>query len=259
MTVDDIPDLVLERYRLNELPAVDAARVAAELGRRQELRERLAALEQSDDELREQIESLQPRLVAQAASGHRHARARRRAVIWAIPAMAVMAGVVLALVVRTEAPVRPIASDDRVKGTRGPVLALYRRTADGSERLADGASARAGDLIRLGYHAAGRRYGMIVSIDGGGTVTMHLPVAGDHAVALEDGATVLLSQAYELDEAPRWERFYFVAGDAAFEIAPVVQAAREAARTRAGVPAAGLALPRGLEQITFTLQKESRP
>ena len=256
MTADYIPDIILERYRLNELPLANAAGIAEQLGQDARLRGRLAALEQSDEALREQIERIEPRLVAQPPPG------RRLAVVWAIPAVIVLVSVAIALVARTDAPVVPSPSGDRVKGSGGrgrPALALYRRTADGSERLADGAVAHTGDLIRVGYRAGGRAYGTIVSIDGSGSVTMHLPPAGNRAAALKGDATVLLDQAYELDAAPRWERFYFIAGDTPFDVAPVVQAARDAARTHTRVPAAGLALPRGLEQSSFTLQKESTP
>jgi hypothetical protein len=264
---DHIPDLLLERYRLNELPPADAAGVAEQLGRDARLRERLAALEQSDDMLREHIVRMEPRLIAQRPPDRRGAL---WTTAWAIPAVVVIASVTVAVVARRPAPVTLVtpvtpftgpASDDRVKGasSSAPGLALYRRTAGGSERLADGAVAHTGDLIRVGYRAAGRPYGLIVSIDGAGGVTMHLPPAGDRAAALKDGATVLLDQAYELDEAPRWEQFYFIAGRTAFDVAPVVRAARDAASARTGSPPAGLALPRGLEQVSFTLQKESRP
>ena len=180
--------------------------------------------------------------------------------------MAAAVVVVIAVAARTAAPPGvespaaqpPAASEDRVKGI-GSALALYRRTAEGSETLADGAIARKGDLIRVGYRAAGRSYGAIVSIDGGGSVTMHLPPAGDRAAPLKREPTVLLEEAYELDDAPLWERFYFIAGDAPFEMAPVMHAAREAAARTPRLPPAGLALPRGLQQSNFTLQKESRP
>jgi hypothetical protein len=129
-----------------------------------------------------------------------------------------------------------------------PALALYRRTAAGSESLADGSVARAGDLVRVGYRSAGHAYGVIFSIDGRGHVTMHLPPAGGRAAPLGRETTVLLDTAYELDDAPLWERFYFVASDAPFGVAPVVDAVRRAA-----------ALPKGLEQSTISLQKEDRP
>jgi len=261
MTEHPVHDIVLERYRLNELAPEDAADVARQLGRDARLRERLAALEESDIVLHEHVRAMERRLVA------RPQPARRRAIMWAIPAVVVAASLTMVVVARRPASVTPVTlvagpSSDRVKGASSnsvPGLALYRRTPDGSERLADGAVAHAGDVIRVGYHAAGRPYGVIVSIDGAGGVTMHLPAAGDQAVVLKDGATVLLDQAYELDAAPRWEQFYFIAGRTAFEVAPIVRAARDAAAAHTGSPPAGLAVPRSLEQASFTLQKERRP
>jgi hypothetical protein len=288
MTADHIPDLVLERYRLNELPPADAARMAGEISRDASLRERLAALDRSDRELYAHLDRLRTRLAAQVHVGPAEAGphtplvgsafrrtysakapARARAMAWPIPA-AVAIGVVLSAVIwQTRAPfVVPAPSEagaDRIKGTAAsgrPALAVYRRTNDGSEQLADGTVAHAGDLIRVGYRSAGHTYGVIVSIDGAGAVTMHLPPAGTHAAALKNEPTVLLDQAYELDDAPRWERFYFVTGDAAFDAAPVLQAARDAANAHSQQPPPDLALPptvaQSLEQAGFTLQKESR-
>jgi hypothetical protein len=273
MTADHIPDLVLERYRLNELPPADAARIVGEIGRDPSLRERLAALDRSDHELDAHLDRLRTRLAASSVRGVRLqpdlSANRVRSIPWPIPA-AVAIGVVLSAVIwQTRAPlVVPAPSEtgtDRIKGTAAsgrPALAVYRRTNDGSEQLADGTVAHAGDLIRVGYRSAGHTYGVIVSIDGAGAVTMHLPPAGTHAAALKNEPTVLLDQAYELDDAPRWERFYFVTGDAAFDAAPVLQAARDAANAHGQQPPPDLALPptvaQSLEQAGFTLQKESR-
>jgi hypothetical protein len=283
MTADHIPDIVLERYRLNELPPADAARMAGEIGRDARLRERLEALDRSDHELDAHLDRLRTRLAASSVRGVRLLERRSlgeggqpdlsanrvRSIAWPIPA-AVAIGVVLAAVVwQTRAPFvvpeQPDSGTDRIKGTAvsgRPALAVYRRTNDGSEQLADGTVAHAGDLIRVGYRSAGHSYGVIVSIDGAGAVTMHLPPAGTRAAALKNEPTVLLDQAYELDDAPRWERFYFVTGDAAFDAAPVLQAARDAANAHSQQPPPDLALPptvaQSLEQAGFTLQKESR-
>jgi hypothetical protein len=258
-----IPDILLERYRLNELPNDEADRLAALLAHDSRLRERLAALEASDEELRGS--GVPDRLEAGARrklSGK--IEPRRRAMYWAVPVVAAAAFIAIA-VARISAPlsggssaVRSADGPDRIKGLE-PALALYRRTAEGSETLADGAVARPGDLIRIGYRPAGHSYGAIVSIDGAGNVTIHLPPTGARAAALKREATVLLDQAYELDDAPGWERFYFVAGDAPFDVGTVIQAARDAAAHRSGTPPGGLSVPRGLAQSHFTLQKESRP
>jgi hypothetical protein len=147
---------------------------------------------------------------------------------------------------------------DRVKGAAAghPALAVYRRTAGGSERLADGDAARKGDLLRVGYVSGGRAYGMILSIDGRGTVTMHLPVSGDRAVPLAHGKTIFLDDAFELDDAPRAERFYFITGVEPFAVSPIVAGAR---RATPGSPPALLHLGPGLDQTTFAIQKEGRP
>jgi hypothetical protein len=144
----------------------------------------------------------------------------------------------------------------RLKGL-GPALALFRKTANGSETLADGDVAHEGDVIRIGYRAFGRRYGVIVSLDGRGAVTRHFPERGGTAAALEPQEVVLLAHAYRLDDAPAWERFFFVTADAPFPVAAVEDAARQAAggagRTKA--PAV-LPLSSALGQSTFVLTKE---
>ena len=49
-------------------------------------------------------------------------------------------------------------------------------------------------------------YGAIISVDGRGAFTQHLPLKGEFAVPLVARDT--LDFAYELDDAPHWERFY---------------------------------------------------
>jgi hypothetical protein len=148
----------------------------------------------------------------------------------------------------------------RIKGLH-PALSLFRKTANGSEILADGDVARAGDLIRIGYRAGGRHYGVIVSLDARGALTRHLPERGRTAAPLEARDIVLLGHAYQLDDAPAWERFFFVTADAPFEVATVEQAARRMAggRPTTGQAPADLPLPDALEQSTFLLTKERRP
>jgi len=149
-------------------------------------------------------------------------------------------------------------SSDTIKGLE-PTLMVYRRTATGSETLADGAPARAGDLLLLGYVAAGRRYGVILSLDGAGIVTMHLPANGSAAAPLRAGEIVLLDQAYELDDAPAWERFYFVAADEPFDVESIRGTLRQAAARGLALPPRSLPLPAGFGQNGFSIQKEVKP
>jgi hypothetical protein len=158
---------------------------------------------------------------------------------------------------RTGGP-RPDPTGERIKGLR-PSLTMFRQTPQGSEALADGVVAREGDIVRLAYQAAGRSYGVILSIDGRGSVTVHLPATGREAARLRPGDKVLLDHAYELDDAPRWECFYFVTAQEPFDAQPVIEAAKREGALRRASPPAMLALSPGLEQSMFVLQKEPRP
>ena len=250
MTADHIPDIVLERYRLNELPPDEYNQVSDRLRRDEALRLRLESLDRSDMEIRRDY---QPELFIQRMQERLAAKPVRGLVpSWAIPALLVAATLILVVVLPRMGPSE--GEGDRIKGLL-PGLAVYRKTNTGSETLADGAIAHNGDVIRLGYRAAGKPYGVILSIDGRGAVTLHLPRTGEHAASLRGGEpSVLLDQAYELDDAPGWERFYFVTGQTSFAVQPVIDAARRAVSNPGPPPA--LELPRGLEQSIFLLQKE---
>jgi hypothetical protein len=239
-----LPDIVLERYRLNDLPPAEYHDLNERLRRDAALRLRLESLDRSDMEIRRDY---QPEVFIQRVQRHSSASARRLFPVWT--AVLIAATVMLVVFVPRIGP----ANGDRIKGLK-PGLEVYRKVDNGSETLVDGAVAHRGDVIRLGYRAAGKPYGVILSVDGRGTVTLHLPPNGEQAAALDNESAVLLDRAYELDDAPRWERFYFVTGDTPFFVQPVMEAARRAASNPRPQPA--LELPRGLEQSIFSLQKQ---
>jgi hypothetical protein len=265
----DLPDILLEQYRLNELTPDDAGRVKRALDANPALRERLETLERSDAEihvtypptwLAERIRERQARQEA----GPRRTRSARQ---WVLPIAFATAAATFALTVRAIVPgagrtgggaVATSSDDDRIKGLR-PSLVVYRRTERGSETLADGAVARPGDVVRLGYSPGDRAYGVIVSIDTRGTVTRHLPTAGNQAAVLAHERVNLLDAAFELDEVPGWERFYFIASDTPFDVGPVLEAVRRTAASANDARRGELSLPRQFDQFVFLLQKEVRP
>jgi hypothetical protein len=242
-----IPDLVLERYRLNELPETSQRAVEHMLAADPALRARLEALDRSDADIRARYAPL--------IALHDKPAPSRRLVLRVLTAATLG---VIALLVFFALPraVRNSGDEGRIKGTTAsrPSLAVYRRTPSGSERLADGDIVRPGDLLRVGYTSAGRAYGMILSIDGRGALTMHLPPNGSEAVSLaQDARTTLLDHAYELDDAPNVERFYFITGPRPFPVSGILAAARAARSAPDALP-----LPPGLEQVTFAIHKEGR-
>jgi hypothetical protein len=256
-----IRDWQLERFRLRELPADEMATVAAAIATDDELRRRLEQLEAGD---REVLEQLPPRAVA-AAVRARYERSPAdpgcRLRLWQ-PALAVAAVLVVVAGLTLLGPGRGPATADlprleptRIKGLRPEVL-LFRKTANGAEPLTRASVAHPGDVVQLAYQAAGRRYGVIVSVDSRGVVTPHLPRSGSRAAELTVGSNVPLATAYELDDAPRWEVFYIVAAPAPFDVAVVADAARAASVPTAAAAHIRLALPAGFEQSAFLLKKD---
>ena len=154
------------------------------------------------------------------------------------------------------------ASDagDRAKGLL-PHLVVYRKRAGRTERLPPQARAAAGDLLQLGYVAAGQAHGVILSVDGRGAVTQHFPAPGSTATALAPHGQQALPQAYELDDAPDFERFFFVTSRAPLDPAPLLAAARRLAQPPSSARASRLALDPALDrdpavgQVSFLLTK----
>lgn len=254
-----VPDLILERYRLGEMTPDETAAFERRLHGDDELRQRLQTLEASEEEIRRRYPPavlaahVRQRLEARAKDRPRVAGAGFFGLRWRT--VAVLAGVLVLFVLAGPPLLGPgDESTDRVKGLE-PTLLLFRKTPGGSEPLRDGATARAGDLVRIGYRAAGLGWGVIVSVDGHGVVTQHLPRDGAQAARLSAGSQVLLDSAYELDDAPRWERFYFVAGSAPFDATPVIEAAKSVTASRAAGPPPALPLRMNVKQSSVLLIK----
>lgn len=263
-----VPDLILERYRLGELPPDEKERLERRLAEDLVLRARLDALEISDSDIHK---SYPPEWLARQIQNRLGAPSPESPGLRTWPRLWPVAGalatiVILAITLTTQvfhlppdksknAPANVPA--DRIKGLQ-PALALFLKTESGAGTLADGDIVHAGDLIRIGYRALGQPYGVILSIDGHGAVTLHLPRSGGRAASLKSGSIVLLNEAYELDDAPRFERFFFVTSHQPFEAALVVAAAGNLAE-KSGSPPAALPLPEEFMQSSFTIKKGARP
>ena len=253
-----ISDYQLERYLLREGTADELAALERRLAADPALAQRLAALERSNEELqrryppewmRDQIElklKASTSSVETRAPGRRAQRTWSGYRLWAVPVVAlILAVVAVPTLFDRETQEAPAL---RVKGgEQGPRLLVFRKLASGAERLQDGALAQSGDWVQLAYRSGGLQYGAILSVDGRGAVTQHLPATGAEAVPL--AAQDTLDVAYELDDAPRWERFYLVAADHRFNLAAV------AAKLAAG----DVALGDDIRLFTFTLRKPEIP
>jgi len=228
---EPVSDYLLERLVAGDLPAERAAQVQARLAAEPGAHERMEQLQASNQEIlrlhppAEVAEHIRRRAAQQSAP----ARSRRMWLSLAVP-LTLAAAFALVLVARGPAGIGRDSqgddSDDRVKGL-DPKLRVYRKAAAGKvELLKDGAATRAGDQLQLAYVAAGHRFGAVLSVDGAGQVTFHLPAAAGPAVRLRTDGEIALASAYELDAAPAFERFLFVAGDDAFDASALADVVR---------------------------------
>lgn len=259
------PTWLLERLAQGELDGEAAAAVRDRLtGEGRSLEDEVAALERADRETlaahppAEIVAEIQRR--AAIGAGVR-SRQPRRLVFGAGFAMAGALAVVLAA---RQMPRRAAALDTApepttIKGTRptaGSRLYVYRHHRRGDERLADGERVAPGDLLQLAYATDEQGFGVLLSIDGAGTVTQHWPEPGrPRAAPLRPGREVRLPSAYELDAAPTFERFFLVKSEQSFDVATVVEAARRLSARAPEARHAPLPLPKQFDQISLALEK----
>lgn len=249
-----VPDYLLERYLLRELPPDEMVAIERSLTTDSTLAQRLRALQNDSEKqavsypaawMAGQIENK----IAQVKPKPRRGASYR---LWAIPVVAVALAVVALPALRqgSEEP------DTRIKGARASALLVFRKGEDGPQHLPDSSLAYPGDLVQLVYRSGGRPYGAIFSVDGRFSLTRHLPAAGGQAVALVASKADTLDFAYELDDAPRWERFYLITAENPFALEPIEQALRGVVRVD-GPPE--LVLSPQYDIAVFTLRKPDAP
>ncbi|WP_375769690.1 ActD-like protein [Archangium gephyra] len=253
------PDWLLERIALGELPPEELARARARLLEEPDGAARLAALEADSAAT---LARHPPHVLArQVATQARLVQARRERPARRFPLAAALVPAItaaaLVVLVRPpgSAPPGPEVEETRVKGL-APRITVHRQRAGAAEALADGALAAPGDVVQLAYVAAGRAHGVIVSVDGRGTVTLHAPESGTGSVPLAPAGTHALPGAYALDDAPGFERFFLVTAEAPFALEEVLAAARSLAG-HAEARTSPLPLPSRYMQASFTLEKSS--
>ncbi len=145
----------------------------------------------------------------------------------------------------------PVPGTERIKGM-DPVLSVFRAEGESVNLLDERDRARAFDLLQLEYNGAGYPYGIIFSIDGRGVITLHYPASPAVVPQLDPGA-VLLPYSYQLDDAPDFERFFFVTSRERFAPEEVLEAARKLTESEGR---GRLELPKHFNQSTLTILKE---
>jgi len=255
-----ISDYRLEQYVAGALDAATMRDIDRRLLEDAELQARVEAIKASNEEI---LAAMPPeRAVADIKRKLRQAEGaeqKEQGRAWfVLPAMATAAAALIAVVVfmNLQQPLDTQSQNTGVTGiiTKGDAsLTIYRKNGAQSTALKSGAQAKKGDELQISYTAAGMAYGMIASVDGNGSVTLHLPDRAGAAATLKSGVN-LLPFAYQLDDAPDYELFVFVTSSSTFDTVAVTAALKGLNEGKQG-PGADLHLPESLHVYRMLLKK----
>lgn len=224
----NIPDWKLERYLLGELPPVEASDIRRREAVDDILRLRLESLRHSNAEILAQYPS--DRLVDVIRSKvesrpHKHSMPK-----WPLVMAATLLCVAIPFVSSPKELIQSLLGEDaspveiqkinedgtRIKGM-GPRLEVWLKKDPQAEQLTEMSNVKAGDEIQLRYSVPTLCYALLVSLDGRDVVTVHLS-KGDSALPIEPGKMNTLPFAYKLDDAPHFEKFFFLVSSHPFNI-----------------------------------------
>ena len=138
-----------------------------------------------------------------------------------------------------EVAMADVDNGTRIKGMQAS-LEVWKKTGDSAVQMVNLGDAYEGDEIQLRYRVPQKCFGMLFSMDGNGTITMHMG-EGNKAIELEPGKMTTLPFAYKLDNAPKFEKFFLLTSQNAFEIDgnDIDKSLKQA----------------GVENVSFTLRK----
>jgi hypothetical protein len=148
----------------------------------------------------------------------------------------------------------------RIKGTEKidmskPYILIHRKVDDSVELLESGDKASTGDLLQIAYASVGANYGVILSLDGRGVVTLHYPESADKDPLLDQDKRTLLPSSYELDDAPDFERFFFITSKSEIDVQEVLKSAEALAKNIKTSETEDLDLPDSYGQYSLLIKK----
>lgn len=266
-----ISRLKLEQFVLGELPAKEARAVEEQISSDKalasEYEEILASNEAVfeaypvEDMARAIEDRFEQELLAEQRGHLSFGQITRRAIPYIGGlALAAMALFVVGPIYFSKAP----ALDDGqevvfAKGTESRML-LYLKEDGESRVVRSGEKLKQGDRLRIAYFSGEAPYGVLLSIDGRGAVTLHFPDNANQLPLITTGEESLLDFSYELDDAPFFEKFYFITSANSFNAGLVVSRAEDVlGKIKQGGLPGNLHLGKEFNEYSVLIQKEGQP
>jgi len=268
MTEEFISDYYLERYVLGELPEEETEHIRQTASADPELRRALEDIESSNRKI---LALYPPSTVKARLLTHLNETMRRTPVfslrriltISSALATVIVLFILIFPVFKNETEIKPIDTQEDFALVKGietvdlskTQLLIFRKINEKVEILKEGTQAKEGDLLQLGYVAVEEPYGMIFSIDGRGNITLHYPAKKEGSTSLVLRKKSFLSHAIELDDAPAFERFFFITSESEIDVGEILQKAESLAQDSDRVLQDELDLAGNLKQYSILILK----
>jgi hypothetical protein len=229
MTRAFISDLKLEQFVLEELSSGEAPIVRDAIAQDDALRQRLALISKSDetffdahpvDSFTAEVQRRETAITDSGGTANTETQAPRR---WPFVWTGLPVAAVALLAVFLVLPESVTNNGYRTKGIQ-PHLVAHRILGQKAELLIEGDATRVGDRIQLSVIGGEGNYLAVFSIDGNSTVTLHYPRETESGPWPGDNHS--LPYSYELDDAPKFERFFLVAQKDPIDVDALLELAR---------------------------------
>ena len=134
-------------------------------------------------------------------------------------------------------------------------LLIHRKTEEYVELLKNGVLGHSGDLLQLGYVAGQERFGVILSIDGRKNVTLHFPENETQLPVLNKEGSFYFPNAIELDNAPEFERFFFLTSKNEMDVEDILIRAKSLAADLGRARGGDINVPEHIHQSSILIVK----
>ncbi|MBN1523904.1 MAG: hypothetical protein JW904_05445 [Spirochaetales bacterium] len=154
----------------------------------------------------------------------------------------------------------------RLKGSEyinTPRIALFKKIIDEEQETAKQLLPKEvlhqGDEIQVRYYSGKYSHGIIISIDGRGAVTLHSPSPRTESTELVKYKDTFIKNSFKLDDAPYFERFFFILGNTPIQsIDGILLSAEKLGSDPVNAEKADLELPKEFTVTSIIVYKEER-
>ena len=264
-------NIKLEQYVLNELSADEARTLERAAQKDETLKKRIEEIRISNTEihalvdeseaLREvqyRIKNNEIRREQEKNNQKQHKNSTWTRLAYVMPVFAIVAVSTFMIKenpsVTSSSPFEVTEDGVRFKGLE-PHINIYQQTESGAKLVNHNAVLHEGDSLQLSYIAAGQNFGAIFSIDGRNVVTQHFPLDDQASVKLHNSGELMMERSYQLDDAPKYEHFFFVTSNSPFDLQEVINLAKNETADKQENTESINGLPKHINQFVITIKK----